>query len=500
MGIFCAVESFDPRSATRLYRRLIPQKLHVVCGFANAVFSWYSTCVPVRQVDAVKRRTILDWLLSAFAPVRGGEGPTALLLMTNLFLLMTAYYIIKPVRECLILGDAGPETKSYAGAMSALVFLLIVPVYGKIASRVNRIRLINGVTAFFASNLLIFYGLSRLHVSLGVVFFVWVGLSNLMLVAQFWAFTNDVYTQEQGRRLFAIIGIGSSAGAVFGAEVAGRLFTPLGPYNMLLIAAGMLGICMILSNCIHHRENGIVRSLESAEPLKSEGAFQVVFKERYLLLIALLIILSNVVNTNGEFMLGKSVIEHAKLASAVSANSVLSQQQYIARFYADFYFWVNLVGGLLQMFAVSRIMKHVGIGAALFFLPMIALGGYTLLSFAPLLSFIRLMKIAENGTDYSIQNTARHALFLRTSREAKYKGKTAIDSFFWRAGDAISAGIVFVGTALAFDVRAFATTNAVLTAAWLSVALCILWLRLSDSESEPEAAGSLLSDSADADA
>src|SRR6516164_984025 len=191
---------------------------------------------------------------------------------------MTAVYIIKPVRESLILGSAGPEVKSYAGAAGALVFLLLVPLYGKIASRLNRLRLINGVTAFFASNLVVFYGLSRLRVSFGIVFFLWFGLFNLMLVAQFWAFTNDVYTQEQGRRLFAIIGIGSSAGAVFGAEVAGRLFTPLGPYNMLLIAAGMLGICMILSNCIHHRENGIVRSLESAEPLKSEGAFQVVFK------------------------------------------------------------------------------------------------------------------------------------------------------------------------------------------------------------------------------
>ena len=90
---------------------------------------------------------------------------------------------------------------------------------------------------------------------------------------------------------------------------------------------------------------------------------------------------------------------------------------------------------------------------------MIALGGYTLLSFAPILSFIRFAKIAENSTDYSIQNTARQALFLRTDREAKYKGKTAIDGFFWRTGDALSALIVFVGTSMAFDIRGFARTN-----------------------------------------
>lgn len=453
-----------------------------------------------KQVDAVKQRTKLDRSLSVFAPVRAGEGTTALILMSDLFLLMTAYYIIKPVRESLILGGGGPEVKSYAGAMGALVFLLIVPLYGKVASRLSRISLINGITAFFASNLLIFYALARLEVPLGVIFFIWAGLFNLMLVAQFWAFTNDFYTQDQGRRLFAIIGIGSSAGAVFGAEVSARLFVPLGSHAMLLAAAGILGICMMLSNWAHRRQNDVGPPGDPPEPLNADGAFQLVFKERYLLLIALLIILSNVVNSTGEFLLSKSVMEHAKAAAADSANAAMAEQEYIGKFYADFYVWVNLVGGLLQMFAVSRIMKNVGIGAALFFLPMIALGGYTLLSFAPILSFIRLTKIAENGADYSIQNTARHALFLRTTREAKYKGKTAIDSFFWRAGDALSALIVFVGTTLAFDVRAFARTNAVLTAAWLAVAACILWLRLGDRESEPNEASTFLGDSAGADA
>src|SRR5206468_5503665 len=109
--------------------------------------------------------------------------------------------------------------------------------------------------------------------------------------------------------------------------------------------------------------------------------------------------------------------------------------------------------------------------------PVIALGSYSLLAFAPLLSLIRVAKIAENSTDYSIQNTARHALFLRTSREAKYKAKSAIDSFFWRAGDALSALLVFVGTALAFDTRGFAIVNAALIIGWLFVAVAIVRYR-----------------------
>jgi AAA family ATP:ADP antiporter len=250
---------------------------------------------------------------------------------------------------------------------------------------------------------------------------------------------------------------------------------------MLLVAAALLGVCMGLTNWVHYRE----RCCEpqpgpDEEPLKSDGGFQLVFKHPYLLLIALLILLSNVVNTTGEFMLAKSVSEHATAVAAASTNAVLMRQEYIGKFYADFYFWVNVIGAGLQMFVVSRVMKYVGIGPALFLLPLVALGGYTLLSFAPVLIVIRAAKIAENSTDYSIQNTARHALFLRTSRDAKYKAKTAIDGFFWRAGDAVSAMIVFVGTTLAFDVRGFARTNAILTGAWMCVAAAIVWVRMGE--------------------
>jgi len=402
--------------------------------------------------------------------------------MMNLFILMTAYYIVKPVRESLILGGLGPEIKSYAGAAGALSFLLLVPIYGKLASRLNRVRLINGVTGFFASNLVIFYVLGQLKVSFGLLFFYWAGLFNLMLVAQFWAFANDIYTQEQGRRLFAIVGIGSSLGAIFGALMAGRLFVSLGSYPMMLVAAGLLAVCMLLTNWIHRREGDTIQVRQSDEPLKPVGAFQVVLRYRYLFLIALLILLSNIVNTTGKFILGKSVAEHAKAVAAMSGNKGMSAQDYIGKFYADFYLWVNVLGAGLQMFAVSRIMKHIGIGPTLFLLPMVSLGGYTLLSFAPMLTFIRATKIAEDGTDYSIQNTACHALFLRTSREAKYKGKTAIDSFFWRAGDALSALIVYAGTNFAFELRDFARTNAILTWVWLCVAASIVWFRLSQAE------------------
>ena len=418
----------------------------------------------------LKRKNKLDEWLSLFAPVHSGEAVTALLLMLNVFTLLTAYYIIKPVREALILGSSGAEIKSYAGAAQAALLLFIVPLYSAYATRVSRIRLINGVTAFFISNLAIFYVLSRMKVSLGIPFFLWVGLFNVMLLAQFWAFANDVYTEEQGKRLFAIVGIGSSLGAIFGAWVAGLLFKPLGVYPMMLIAAGLLGICMALTNWIHHREG--TSSLQGSpveaarhQPIGDSGGFRLVFQHRYLLLIAALVLVANFVNTTGEFLLGKMVIQSAKGAADGPA--------YIGQFYAGFFFWVNVAGAAFQMFAVSRILKHLGISIALFCLPLIALGSYSLMAFVPLLTFIRIGKIAENSTDYSLQNTTRHALFLNTSRESKYKAQSAIESFFCRAGDGFSALLVFIGTRFAFNIRHFAVTNVIFVLVWLALAAAI---------------------------
>jgi ATP:ADP antiporter, AAA family len=138
---------------------------------------------------------------------------------------------------------------------------------------------------------------------------------------------------------------------------------------------------------------------------------------------------------------------------------------------------VNLLSAGLQMFLVSRIMKYVGIGAALFFMPLIALGGYATIALVPLLGLVRIAKIAENSAEYSIQNTARQALFLRTSRQAKYKAKFAIDSFFARAGDATSAVLVFVGTQYAFDLRRFALVTAASVIVWLGMAMAIVHVR-----------------------
>src|SRR5215470_13095007 len=177
--------------------------------------------------DAVPdRKNALDRFFSLFADVRAGEAWTALLLMANLFFLLTGYYIIKTVREPLILTGGGAEVKTYASAGQALLLFLVVPAYGFLASKMSRIHLISWVTLFFISNLIIFYVLARLDASIAMPFYLWVGVFNVFVVAQFWAFANDLYSQEQGRRLFGLVAFGGSLGAIVGPKVASWLLHP----------------------------------------------------------------------------------------------------------------------------------------------------------------------------------------------------------------------------------------------------------------------------------
>ena len=429
----------------------------------------------------------LDRFLGLFADVQAGEGATALLLMTNIFLLLAAYYLLKTIREPLILSVAGgAEVKSYSAAAIAGLLMIIVPVYGALASRVSRVRLINGVTSFFIACLLVFFALNRMGVPIGVAFFIWVGIFNLMVIAQLWAFANDVYTVEQGKRLFAIVGVGASLGAIVGAFATGQLVKQWGPYPFLLGAAVLLGISMLLTNLVDQRERragaghpatagdeAAARGAPAAGSAVSRGrnAFVLVFSDRYLLWIALLMLVYNLVNTNGEYILSKTVVG---LYGQTHGASAMDEKKVIGAFYGNFFTWVNILSAVIQAFLVSRVIKWFGVRTALLVLPVVALAGYASMAFVPMLALIRGVKLAENSIDYSLQNTTRNALYLPTSREAKYKAKQANDTFFVRFGDVISARIVFAGTTwLGFASRQFALVNVILIAAWLVLAFVI---------------------------
>jgi len=294
-----------------------------------------------------------------------------------------------------------------------------------------------------------------------------------MIVAQFWSYANDVYTPDQGKRLFAIIGFGQTAGAACGGLFSKYLIQRLHVHQLLLVAGALLCLYLVVIFVVQRRMRRYlhIARVDDDVMVDKRGGFTLILKSRYLFLIAVLLWALNFSNTNGEFILGRVVTAHAHAVSQglTGAPADEAVKHFIGAFYADYFTWVNVVTALIQLFLVSRIMRYFGVQIALYVLPVVALGAYSIVAFTPLLALIRAAKISENSLDYSLNNTARQALFLPTSREAKYKAKAAIDTLFVRAGDLSSAALVFVGTHLAFQTRGFAISNMVVISVWLVI-------------------------------
>ncbi len=434
---------------------------------------------PTHTADRIEPRTKswVDRALSFSADVRPGEGATALLMLANIFLLLVCYSVIKTVREPLILLGGGAEVRSYAAAGQALLLMGLVPLYGWVASRVDRARLLVTVTLFFVAGIELFALAVAAHTPyVGVAFFVWVGIFNMSLVAQFWSFANDIYSEEAGARLFPLIAIGMTAGAPLGSFVAARLFrSGIAPQAILQVSAVLLAASLAIYLRINAREER--RAAGRRPPLAGQGGFGLVMSHRYLRLIAALVVLLNVVNTTGEYLIARLLSNHAGALAASTPG--FDAQAYIGAFSGDYQFWVNVAALLLQAFVASRLVKYRGLAGVLLALPLIALGGYAIIAAGAGFSVVRWIKTAENATDYSIMNTARQLLWLPTSREEKYKAKQAIDTFFVRAGDVVSALVVYVGASiLHLRVEQFARANVALTLVWIGVAMLILRPRL----------------------
>jgi len=432
--------------------------------------------------------------LKVFTVIRPGEGSTVFLLGLNIFLILTAYSILKPVRTALILTGQSAEIETYLYGAMAILFVFLIKIFSFLSSKVPRQMLITCVTLFFISNLIIFYFLHLIGTPikvLSVIFYIWVGMYNYLLVAQFWGFANDLYTEEAGKRLFPMIVIGQNSGGLAGSLITAFLVRPLGAYQMMLVTGGILGICVGLTFVIHRREIKIGKSKgakvttenesrkkEQEKPLEKGGGFRLVFKSRYLLYIALLIMILNLVNTTGEYI-RKDVFDHAAdeaLKETPAAEIEVAKTQFLAELEAEFNSIVNILALLIQLFLVSRIFKWFGVRGALLFLPFIALGGYFFMAFGVSLVVVRWAKALENSTDYSLMNTVRGALFLNTSRQEKYKAKAAIDTFFVRSGDVLTGIIVFLGTTyFAFNAERFAKFNVVAAVIW--IILCFLIIR-----------------------
>jgi AAA family ATP:ADP antiporter len=435
--------------------------------------------------------------LRLFTEVKPGEGRTAVMMFANVFLILLAYYFIKPLREGWIAisdieGLSKMEVKAYSSFVQSIILLFVVGWYARLADRWDRVTLFTRATLFCISNMVIFWFLQpnfffdQLPLS-GIVYYLWVGMFGVFVVAQFWTFCADVYTDERGKRMLPFIAIGATSGAAAGSWIVDQLVdSEIVPTEALLLVATVpLFISIMLVRKVEQRQEhrdttaGTVvpgeASFSEIETQKSSiwSGAKLVLLSKFLLLAALVTLFTNWVNTNGENLLFRVIQE--SLAVKAQGQGIVDERDMMVfirdgttAFYGNFYFWVNIVALLLQAFIASRLLKYGGFAAILLILPVIALMSYSVMALLPVLAVVKMMKIAENATDYSLNNTSRHVLWLPVSSAMKFHGKPAIDTLYVRLGDGLAAITVLVGVhLLALTTQAFFAFNVLLVLCWL---------------------------------
>ncbi|HEY5447154.1 MAG TPA: Npt1/Npt2 family nucleotide transporter, partial [Polyangia bacterium] len=406
--------------------------------------------------NRIEPARLVKWIMASFVAALA-------LFFINLFLLLTAYYILKVIREPLILMGGGAVSRSYARGMQAGLLFLVIPAYSALANRVEPARLVKWIFGTFVVCLATFFLLGKLGTPIGFGFFVWLGIFSTLSIAQFWSLANDIMTESEGRRLFPIIAAGGTIGGILGAQIAARAIEWVHPHHLMLVAAALLAGCMLLTHASHGAGLGHRERVPDgpAQERDERGGFTLLLSDRYLLLIGLSVLVLNVVNTTGDFILAELVNARAQTLA------VGARRHFIGAFYGNFQTWISVITAVVQVVVVARVFKKVGVGGALLFLPLLAVAGYGASALLPLLAVVAAVKVVENSTDYSLQNTIQQALFLPTSRDAKYKAKSAIDTLSVRLGDLVSTGLVFVGVQIHLSLLGFAVTNVFAGLLWI---------------------------------
>ena len=289
-------------------------------------------------------RSPLDRLLTLFSDVRPGEGVAGVAMLGSVFLLLTSIYFLKPARDGLLAISGVPglsdmELKAYSSFGQSLSLLAIVPVYARFAARLSRRNLARWLTLFFVSNLVGFWLLQPGFVVtrvpyLGIVFYLWFGVFNLLAVVQFWSFAADFYSEEGGRRLFPAIAVGATAGSATGAWLAQALIrSRLPTYSLLSVAAAALIGSLVLLRFAEARgaEQPASTAAEPHSPRRA-GAFRLVLGQPLLLGVAIVVLVANWVKTNSDNLLFAIVQE---VLGSEAASRGITVPAALDRFTAD---------------------------------------------------------------------------------------------------------------------------------------------------------------------
>ncbi len=436
------------------------------------------------RASAPTRRPLLR--LPVLGELGADERRTALHMFAAVFFVMCAYYMVKPLREgwiavSAVAGLSRVEIKAYSSLAQSLLLIGAVGAYARLAARWSRRALITRTSLACAASLVAFWLVQPGFLlgalpGAGIAFYLWVGLFGVFIVAQFWTFATDLYADDRGRRILPLLAIGGTAGAAAGSWVHGCLsgLGSAGGHSILLLAALPLSAATALSAAAA-RTDARPSTIRRAPRRNLRRALG----DRFVVAAGLLALLLSWVSTNGENLLFHFVQEGVARAAAApgldAAFALERAQTATTAFYGDLYLWTNLVALAVQLLVTARLLERGGLAAIIFALPMLALLASAMVVLAPALAVFKWIKVAEQATDYSLNQTARQVLWLPASAEMKYESKPTVDALFVRLGDGLAALTVLATSHLAGHATgALVAINVVLVALWIVTAIVVV--------------------------
>jgi AAA family ATP:ADP antiporter len=383
------------------------------------------------------------------------------------FLILTSYYIIRPIRNEMGVAG-GVENLAWLFTGTLIGTLLFHPLFTWTVARYPRKQFIPIAYRFFSINLLIFFALMHTvpegaYVWVGRLFFNWASVFNLFVVSVFWAFMTDIFRTDQGIRLFGFIGLGGTLGGILGSTVTAFLAETIGPVNLLLLSALFLELALrcvrVLGRRVTREGIGTVEDDEVAMGGGVWAGITSALRSPYLLAIILFMFLFTFSSTSLYFQQADIVSRHFQDPGARTA------------FFARIDLFVNLLTLFTQAFLTGRIIKWFGLGVALAILPLVTIVGFGVLGAYPTLGVLLGVQILRRGWNYGLMKPALEALYIVLPREDKYKAKNFIDTFVYRAGDQTGAWTYHGLMATGLTLSAVAFVNVPVAGIWLFLGL-----------------------------
>ncbi|MFN7087264.1 MAG: NTP/NDP exchange transporter [Burkholderiales bacterium] len=407
-------------------------------------------------------------MLKRIVSVQPHETAALLWSFVYFFCLLCGYYILRPVRDEMGI-QGGVQNLPWLFTATFVAMLAVTPLFGWLAARFPRRTMLPAIYWFFIANLLLFFAASHAEgptPHIARAFFVWVSVFNLFVVSVFWSFMVDLFSAEQGKRLFGFIAAGGTGGAIAGPLLAAGLAPALGPVNLLWVSAGFLAAAVLCIRRLSAWAGAISRHAAAGQAEKALGGsawagIREVLRSPYLLGICFYLFCYTTLST----------LLYLEMARLVSVEFPLPAER--TRLFATLDLAVNVLTLAIQVFLTARCLRRFGVTVTLALAPAAAVIGFAVLGFVPVLVVLIVFGVIRRAGEFALGKPAREILFTVVSREEKYKAKNVIDTVVYRGGDALSSWLVAAARGSGLGLSALSFAAVPLAAAWW---LTAIWL------------------------